>query len=279
MARLFTQGMIRMDGTKMSKSKGNLISPQKYFDDVGADALRLFHLGVGPPAEAFDWTDQTDSVIDGLPEVPRPALAARHGPAADAGRPARRGRRRRCGAGVHQTDPGGHRRPRPVAVPHRGRPAPRAAGRDRARRSTRRPEGTARSSARRSTSCARCSRPMTPHVTAELWSRRHPGAPGVHQSAVADPRPRPAHDRLRDPRRPGRRQGQGPLRGGAGPHRGGGGLARALERAGGRRARGRRAEPRRRPSAPTRQHRPLARADGRPRRDDGHGRPRVVRPP
>jgi leucyl-tRNA synthetase len=63
--RLFTQGMIRMDGTKMSKSKGNLIAPEKYFDSAGADALRVFHLFVGPPADDFDWTDQTDDVIDG----------------------------------------------------------------------------------------------------------------------------------------------------------------------------------------------------------------------
>jgi leucyl-tRNA synthetase len=63
--RLFTQGMIRMDGTKMSKSKGNLVSPERYFDTVGADALRLFHLFVGPPADDFDWGEQTDEVIDG----------------------------------------------------------------------------------------------------------------------------------------------------------------------------------------------------------------------
>ncbi|HUQ62312.1 MAG TPA: leucine--tRNA ligase, partial [Acidimicrobiales bacterium] len=63
--RLFTQGMIRMDGTKMSKSKGNLVSPEQYFDTVGADALRLFHLFVGPPADDFDWGEQTDEVIDG----------------------------------------------------------------------------------------------------------------------------------------------------------------------------------------------------------------------
>jgi leucyl-tRNA synthetase len=63
--RLFTQGMIRMDGTKMSKSKGNLIAPEKYFDSSGADALRVFHLFVGPPADDFDWTDQTDDVIEG----------------------------------------------------------------------------------------------------------------------------------------------------------------------------------------------------------------------
>ncbi len=65
-SRLFTQGMIRMDGSKMSKSKGNLISPEKYFDSVGADALRLFHLFVGPPADDFDWTSQADELIEGM---------------------------------------------------------------------------------------------------------------------------------------------------------------------------------------------------------------------
>ncbi len=64
-ARLFTQGMIRMEGSKMSKSRGNLIAPQRYYEKVGADALRLFHLFVGPPTDDFDWTDQTDEVIEG----------------------------------------------------------------------------------------------------------------------------------------------------------------------------------------------------------------------
>ena len=63
--RLFTQGMIRLDGSKMSKSKGNLVAPEGYYDTVGADGLRLFHLFVGPPADDVDWTDQTDEVIDG----------------------------------------------------------------------------------------------------------------------------------------------------------------------------------------------------------------------
>jgi leucyl-tRNA synthetase len=63
--RLFTQGMIRMDGKKMSKSRGNLVTPSRYFDTVGADALRLFHLFAGPPGDNMDWTDQTENVIDG----------------------------------------------------------------------------------------------------------------------------------------------------------------------------------------------------------------------
>ena len=63
--RLFTQGMIRMGGTKMSKSKGNLVAPSQYFDSVGADALRLFHLFVGPPTDDVDWGEQTDEMING----------------------------------------------------------------------------------------------------------------------------------------------------------------------------------------------------------------------
>ena len=63
--RLFTQGMIRMDGSKMSKSKGNIVAPAQYYDTVGADGLRLYHLFVGPPADDIDWTAQTAEVIDG----------------------------------------------------------------------------------------------------------------------------------------------------------------------------------------------------------------------
>jgi len=64
-SRLFTQGMIRMDNKKMSKSRGNLITPARYFETVGADALRLFHLFINPPADDMDWTEQADEIIEG----------------------------------------------------------------------------------------------------------------------------------------------------------------------------------------------------------------------
>ncbi|WP_334142718.1 leucine--tRNA ligase [Rhabdothermincola sp.] len=54
-ARLFTQGMIRLGGDKMSKSKGNLVAPEEILDAEGADALRLAHLFVGPPQDDVDW--------------------------------------------------------------------------------------------------------------------------------------------------------------------------------------------------------------------------------
>jgi len=55
--RLFTQGMIRLDGSKMSKSKGNLVAPEEIIDTYGADTLRLAHLAVKPPEEDVDWED------------------------------------------------------------------------------------------------------------------------------------------------------------------------------------------------------------------------------
>jgi leucyl-tRNA synthetase len=56
-SRLFTQGMIRLGGTKMSKSKGNLRAPEEFFEDVGADALRLHVLFMAPPPDDVDWTE------------------------------------------------------------------------------------------------------------------------------------------------------------------------------------------------------------------------------
>ena len=55
--RLFTQGMVRLGGTRMSKSKGNIVSPEATIDTLGADTLRLAHLQVKPPTEDVDWED------------------------------------------------------------------------------------------------------------------------------------------------------------------------------------------------------------------------------
>jgi leucyl-tRNA synthetase len=55
---LFTQGMITRDGAKMSKTKGNTVSPGEYVDRYGADTLRTFICFTGPPARGGDWTDE-----------------------------------------------------------------------------------------------------------------------------------------------------------------------------------------------------------------------------
>jgi leucyl-tRNA synthetase len=55
---LFTQGMITRDGAKMSKSKGNMISPIKYVERYGADTARAYILFIGPPDQDADWSDE-----------------------------------------------------------------------------------------------------------------------------------------------------------------------------------------------------------------------------
>ena len=55
--RLFTQGMVRMGGSKMSKSRGNTVAPEEYVDAHGADSLRLAILQAKPPAEDVDFED------------------------------------------------------------------------------------------------------------------------------------------------------------------------------------------------------------------------------
>jgi len=55
--RLFTQGMITREGAKMSKSKGNVISPTPYVERYGADTARCYILFIGPPDQDADWSD------------------------------------------------------------------------------------------------------------------------------------------------------------------------------------------------------------------------------
>ncbi|WP_431712641.1 leucine--tRNA ligase [Serratia marcescens] len=55
--RLFTQGMVLKDGSKMSKSKGNVVNPQDYIDNYGADTLRLFMMFSAPPEQQLEWSD------------------------------------------------------------------------------------------------------------------------------------------------------------------------------------------------------------------------------
>jgi leucyl-tRNA synthetase len=56
-ARLFTQGMLYRDGAKMSKSKGNVISPDTYVERYGADAARMYLLFIGPVEQDAEWQD------------------------------------------------------------------------------------------------------------------------------------------------------------------------------------------------------------------------------
>ena len=55
---LFTQGMVTKDGAKMSKSKGNVVSPAAIIERVGVDTARSYILFVGPPDQDADWSDE-----------------------------------------------------------------------------------------------------------------------------------------------------------------------------------------------------------------------------
>jgi len=56
-ANLLTQGMVLKDGTKMSKTKGNVVSPEEIIDRFGADTARLFILFAAPPERDLEWND------------------------------------------------------------------------------------------------------------------------------------------------------------------------------------------------------------------------------
>ncbi len=209
-ARLFTQGMVRMEGSKMSKSKGNLVAPSTYLETVGADALRLFHLFTGPPSDDVDWSDQTDSMIDGcarfLDRVFRLAVPDPDG-GADGGADGGRGASRSDEAGEPSAGAG-----EAAATNTADHELRRATHRliDRVSRDVERWSfNTAvaacmefvnllgahlRSDARPSAAFDEATdtlllllAPMAPHVTAEAWERRH--GDHVHERPwpVADP--------------------------------------------------------------------------------------------
>ncbi len=55
--RLFTQGMVIKDGAKMSKSEGNVVSPDDMVARYGADATRMYALFAAPPDRDLDWQE------------------------------------------------------------------------------------------------------------------------------------------------------------------------------------------------------------------------------
>ena len=191
----------------MSKSKGNLIAPEHYFETVGADALRLFHLFVGPPFDDMDWSDQTEQVIEGcgrfLDRLWRTCISEprlRTGEQTEADRILRRAVHRTIDDVTRDLERWSYN----TAVAHLmellntvqryGRDGGAASGgRDGAGNGH---DGDgARAGAHADVwnealdALLGLLAPMTPHVTAELWEQRHPGEPSVHLQCwpTADP--------------------------------------------------------------------------------------------
>jgi leucyl-tRNA synthetase len=181
--RYLAQGMIRMDGTKMSKSKGNLIAPEHYYETVGADGLRLFHLFVGPPFDDMDWTPQTEQVIEGCgryldrlwrtfaPGQSEVVPTFRSGSETEEDREVRQATHRTIAAVTEDLERWSYN----TAVAHcmeqlnllqkyaRSEDGPHQIVWDEA-----------------ADALLSLLAPLTPHLTAEIWDRRHPGEPSVH---------------------------------------------------------------------------------------------------
>jgi leucyl-tRNA synthetase len=185
--RQFSQGMIRLSGSKMSKSRGNLVAPEEYFDTVGADSLRLFHLFAGPPADDMDWTDQTEEVIEGcgrfLDRVYRLSQYHEvnfHEGVDDSDQEVRRAVHRTIDKVTYDLEHWGHNTAVAALMELLNAISKWARSEHGAERATLDEAVDA---------LVMLLAPMVPHVTAELWEERHPGEKSVHQQTwpVADP--------------------------------------------------------------------------------------------
>ncbi|MGA2123960.1 MAG: leucine--tRNA ligase [Acidimicrobiales bacterium] len=185
--RLFTQGMIRLDGSKMSKSKGNLIAPEEFYATVGADGLRLFHLFAGPPGDDLDWTDQTNDVIDGCGRFIDRFYRLWNGydvtfrEKDDASDLEVRRATHRTIARVTSDFTRWSYNTAVAAVMELLNTVSKAARSD---------QGISRAVFTEATdTMAMLLAPMTPHITAELWEQRYPERPSVHATPwpIADP--------------------------------------------------------------------------------------------
>jgi leucyl-tRNA synthetase len=189
-ARLFTQGMITMDHAKMSKSKGNVITPERYFESVGADGLRLFHLFVGPPEEGFDWGPQTDQMIEGCSRflgrlwrlgtmtMDHATVAEREPTAADTDLD--RDTHRLIDRISHDFDRWSYNTAVAAAMEFVNL----------VYKAVQSSDGVSRASLDFAVdSLLLVLAPMAPHITAELWEIRHPDRPPIHSQSwpVADP--------------------------------------------------------------------------------------------
>jgi leucyl-tRNA synthetase len=186
--RQFSQGMIRLSGSKMSKSRGNLVAPEEYYETVGADGLRLFHLFAGPPADDIDWTDQTDEVIDGcgrfLDRVYRLSQYHEvnfHDGVDDGDEEVRRVVHRTIEKVTNDLEHWSHN----TAV------AALMELLNTISKWARSDHGAERATFDEAIDVlVMLLAPMAPHVTAEIWEERHPGEKSVHHQTwpVADPR-------------------------------------------------------------------------------------------
>jgi leucyl-tRNA synthetase len=98
---LFNQGMVTLNGAKMSKSKGNVVNPEDIVEQFGTDALRMYELFMGPPEEDAEWnTNGLEGVARFLGRVYR--LVVSHADAPSPSRPSLEKLRHRFLASLHE---------------------------------------------------------------------------------------------------------------------------------------------------------------------------------
>ena len=189
-ANLFTQGMITRDGAKMSKSKGNTVSPVEYVERYGADTTRTYICFMGPPERGGDWTDEgVEGVFRFLSRLWRLGQEVeRERPSGD--RPRSPGRRARSVGKAHWAiDKVTPRHRARLPVPHRDRGGDGAGQRRlpaQGRRSTATPTGEAALRFATATAASLIF-PFAPHLGAEVYEALEGGRVWEEPWPEADP--------------------------------------------------------------------------------------------
>ena len=170
---LFTQGMVTKDGAKMSKSRGNVVSPASIVDRVGADTARCYILFVGPPEQDADWSDEgVDGVFRFLGRLWRLAAEVAERPGGSAGPVDLSAGARGRGPGAPPARPTGRSRrsaPTCAASPSTPPSPPSWSCSTNAPACARRP--SCRRCASRVASAASLLFPFAPHVSSDIYER------------------------------------------------------------------------------------------------------------
>jgi len=110
---LLTQGMVKLDGATMSKSKGNVVAPEDMIARYGADALRAYILFMAPPDKDLDWSydglegmrrflNRAWKLVDEVAAMPASSGVSGHGAAAKALRRAAAAAIAKCGGDIER---------------------------------------------------------------------------------------------------------------------------------------------------------------------------------
>ncbi len=171
--RFRAHGMIVKDGNKMSKSRGNVVNPDEYIEQFGADTFRLFLMFLGPYTAGGDFRDEGIAGVTRF--LHRVWRATQNATAGDADDEERERRRHRLIGGVDEDIAGLHYNTAIAQLMEFTHHVDQEASAGRGRRID-------------AETLLLCLAPFAPHVTEELWQRTK------HEGSVHDRGGWPAHD-------------------------------------------------------------------------------------